>query len=491
MTNKENKKLFYKYRSMNALLDGFKELEDEYLYFSPTKDLNDPLEGYMDIDFKGDKIIWTNFFKNYIFSLFLFRNNVYSIENSSILSEDDIHTDFNAELKDILSIKGQAYQIACDEIISNKYIRCIINYFSNREIPVQKNELYSYLLNIHFYILDIFTKVDIENGGKIQDKDALYKRLDEHLIKQNKLIELQENIKNNGNKGIDALNLLLPFLNVNLESIIYARNLNSLNNSIADQNYNLLISYPKIYLNKLEEIMYPRPYITCFSDTYKDLSMWGYYSDSSKGVCLIFKPIEKNNAYYLPIETVTSWGGNGTNFYEKKEFVDLEIKPVIYSQKRPTTPFFRSLGRLNFPTLKKHWYTKDNTISKTVEDIFDETGEKKWRKEYWDHIIKNTNTKQIGWSHEHEYRISLIPIFDDEYDTIDKLKLKYRFDNLEGLIFGINATENDKLKIIKILHYKCKKHNKKSFNLYQAVYDNQKGEIGIIPINILKHIENI
>ena len=88
MTNKENKKLFYKYRSMNALLDGFKELEDEYLYFSPTKDLNDPLEGYMDIDFKGDKIIWTNFFKNYIFSLFLFRNNVYSIENSSILSED-------------------------------------------------------------------------------------------------------------------------------------------------------------------------------------------------------------------------------------------------------------------------------------------------------------------------------------------------------------------------------------------------------------------
>ena len=37
MTNKENKKLFYKYRSMNALLDGFKELEDEYLYFSPTR----------------------------------------------------------------------------------------------------------------------------------------------------------------------------------------------------------------------------------------------------------------------------------------------------------------------------------------------------------------------------------------------------------------------------------------------------------------------
>ena len=31
------------------------------IYFSHVKDLKVPLEGYMDVDFKGDKLIWTIF----------------------------------------------------------------------------------------------------------------------------------------------------------------------------------------------------------------------------------------------------------------------------------------------------------------------------------------------------------------------------------------------------------------------------------------------
>lgn len=486
----EKVKLFYRYRSMNALLDGYNELEDEYIYFTPAKDLNDPLEGYLDIDFKGDKIIWTNFFKNYIFSLFVFRELVCLTDNSKELNEDDIHVYFDSVKKEFLSIKGQSYQMACDEIFSNKCVNYLIDYFSTRELPISKNELYSFLSGIHFYILDVFTKIDIEKGMEIEDKVALYERLNIYPKEQNKLIAMLEHTKNFGNNGFEALNILLQFSNSNLESIQYARKLTSLNNSIADKNYNLLISYPKIYLNKLYEIMYPRPYIACFSETYNDLSMWGYYADSSKGACLIFKPTKKNNAYFLPIEKVTSWGGDGTTFQETKSFVDIELKQVIYSLQKPATPFFRSLGRLNFPTLQKHWYTLDNQTSETVKDIFEQSGKNKWRKEYWEHIEKNTNTKQQDWSHEHEYRISLIPIFDDEYDTISKRKLKYKFDNLEGLIFGINTAEDDKVKTIKILLNKCKKYNRKDFKLYQAVYCNQNGDINIIPINILKYLKD-
>lgn len=487
----EKVKLFYRYRSMNALLDGYNELEDEYIYFTPAKDLNDPLEGYLDIDFKGDKIIWTNFFKNYISSLFVFRELVCLTDNSKELNEDDIHVYFDSVKKEFLSIQGKSYQMACDEILSNKCVDYLICYFSTRELPISKNELYSCLLSLHPYILDIFTKIDIQKGMEIADKVALYERLNLYQEEQNKFIKMLEIAQNAGDKGFEALNILLQFLNKNLESMIYAKNLNSSNNNIANKNYNLLVGYPKIYLNKLYEIIYPRPYIACFSETYKDLSMWGYYSDSSKGACLIFKPIQKNEHYYLQLEKVTSWGGDGTNFHETKSFVDMEIKSVTYSQRKPATPFFRSLGRLNFPTLQKHWYTLDNQISKTVEDVFDETGKNRWRKEYWEHIEKNTNTKQQDWSHENEYRISLIPIFDDEYDTISKRKLKYKFDNLEGLIFGINTTEADKLKTIEILFNKCKKYNKKNFKLYQAIYDNQKGEINIIPINILNCIKEV
>ena len=39
------------------------ELENSEIYFSPFKDLNDPMEGFKDVYFQGDAIIWKNFFK--------------------------------------------------------------------------------------------------------------------------------------------------------------------------------------------------------------------------------------------------------------------------------------------------------------------------------------------------------------------------------------------------------------------------------------------
>ena len=124
----------------------------------------------------------------------------------------------------------------------------------------------------------------------------------------------------------------------------------------------------------------------------------------------------------------------------------------------------------------------DDKISKTVEDILDESGIKKWREEYWERIDEQINTKQENWAHEREYRISLVPLFDDTYDTKEKRRLRYKFDNLEGLIFGINASEENKLNVKKILLDKCKKHNRKEFKMYQAIYNNVTGKIDIIPI---------
>lgn len=43
MNSIEQEKLFYRYRSMDALLNNYNELEEEYIYFTPAKDLNDPL----------------------------------------------------------------------------------------------------------------------------------------------------------------------------------------------------------------------------------------------------------------------------------------------------------------------------------------------------------------------------------------------------------------------------------------------------------------
>ena len=61
---------FYRFRSMKYLLgEKYQELENQAIYFASPKELNDPMEGFRDIVWIGDKIVWTNFFKHYVYCL--------------------------------------------------------------------------------------------------------------------------------------------------------------------------------------------------------------------------------------------------------------------------------------------------------------------------------------------------------------------------------------------------------------------------------------
>lgn len=477
-TEDKNEKLFYRFRSTGALLDDFHELENEEIYFSPAKDLNDPLEGYMDLSFDGDEILWTNFFQNYLLCLFTFRDVIMLTGNSKELTEADIHAYFNSELKEISSTEGHSYKMVCDVIFANATIRKMINYFSSRKEAVSQDELLLFLQYLHFYFLDVFVEVDVETG--------LMKRSSKGRLQQNEIwLENLNGIIDSVSKNEDnflRLKALMKFSNTMNDSSVYLRKLKYINSlNVAEKNSYLLFDYPKHYIKKLGEIMYPKPCITCFSENYKDLSMWGYYADSSKGACLIYKPKTINDEFYIPLKMPY----RGT-----QDFTDMRLKPVSYETQKPLTPFFRSLGRLNFPMLEKHWYSLDGKRSELVKDLFDKKEADKWRRYYWEHMENNTNIKHPCWQHEQEYRIALIPIFDDDYNTIEKRKIKYNFQNLYGLIFGVNTSESDKLKIIKIIHEKCIKYKRDDFMLYQAVYDNTKGEIDIMPINVLKCMED-
>ena len=46
--------------------DDYQELEKQTIYFASPDQLNDPMEGFRDIVWSGDKIVWTNFFKHYV-----------------------------------------------------------------------------------------------------------------------------------------------------------------------------------------------------------------------------------------------------------------------------------------------------------------------------------------------------------------------------------------------------------------------------------------
>ncbi|TLD87247.1 hypothetical protein [Helicobacter sp. MIT 05-5294] len=62
MNNRENsEKMFYRLRSLKSIFE-YKELENQEIYFAPLDELSDPMEGFRNLVFKGDKIVWKNLF---------------------------------------------------------------------------------------------------------------------------------------------------------------------------------------------------------------------------------------------------------------------------------------------------------------------------------------------------------------------------------------------------------------------------------------------
>ncbi|KVX93103.1 hypothetical protein WL09_03430 [Burkholderia ubonensis] len=65
-------------------------------------------------------------------------------------------------------------------------------------------------------------------------------------------------------------------------------------------------------------------------------------------------------------------------------------------------------------------------------------------------------------------------------------KLKYDFDDLDGIIFGIRTSLEDKLKISKVIEDKCRTLGRKDFKFYQAYFSRPTGKIEYSPMSLLK-----
>ena len=101
----------YRYRSMDALLGERKELERHQIYLAKSGELNDPMEGYKDVVWRGDAVLWENLLRHYVLALLhvnvqcLLMGNDVPFEEPRIpaaLTQDDLPTDaFRARKKTI------------------------------------------------------------------------------------------------------------------------------------------------------------------------------------------------------------------------------------------------------------------------------------------------------------------------------------------------------------------------------------------------------
>lgn len=483
INNAEN--YIYKFRSTYAILDGYNELRNEEIYFSPLDDLNDPIEGFMDVYWQGDTVLWTNFYKNYLYNLFLFHSNYCLAGDTYKIENKHIHVAFEETLRMVNEFPGRPFPEICDIFFENEIIKKHIEDLASGR-KILKNELALYLNLLQIFMLNIIDNVSIKHH-KV-DKDPDKKKAFEDISK--KTIEKFENLSQTIKKiEHEKINNFITTQFHKIQSQVSLLSRANSDGSILHINYLMLLDFPNIYLNKVKEVMYPEYYVSCFSIKCDDASMWGYYADSHKGVCLKFKPNIKNDTFFLPIEIINGHGlsrkkDGQTIETINKEFIEHRLKTVGYKDKYEDVPFFRSLGMQTHPVLNKYWYYSDGIKSEMVNDILQE--EDCWRYGYWEWIENCVCTKTVDWEHEKEYRIVLTSMFGDTYDTINKRKIKYKFENLDGIIFGIKTSIEDKIKIIKIITEKCKKYRRKDFNFYQANYNNDDGKIYTYKLDLLK-----
>lgn len=70
-------------------------------------------------------------------------------------------------------------------------------------------------------------------------------------------------------------------------------------------------------------------------------------------------------------------------------------------------------------------------------------------------------------------------------------KLTYRFEDLQGIVFGLNTEPEDKLKIIQTVEQMCLRSGRSDFELYQAMLLAQRGKMVQVPLRQLKFVSGI
>lgn len=141
----------YRFRSTYALLNGFHELENQEIYFASPPELNDPLEGFKDIFWKGDAIVWENLIRHYLLCLM-----------QSVLAALE-HASDNGPASETLSVllteealqptAREIFRSICKTVFTDVELADLPALLAAWESPIRRTELLSLLWLIHFHLL--------------------------------------------------------------------------------------------------------------------------------------------------------------------------------------------------------------------------------------------------------------------------------------------------------------------------------------------------
>ena len=455
----------YRFRSTAKLLEDFQELEKQTIYFANSQELNDPMEGFRDIVWTGDHIVWANLFRHYLYCLHMTCAIVCVVGDSESIGSHHIPvmSDFDQDPGPRLrGLFRDIYERVFEKAKLHEFIKKLVN----AERIVRHDEILFYLQELHHLALreiqNAYVDYELTSSNKIWSK---FSNNFEHV---HKILDLLPQVEVEG-----FVDFMMRISSGRWQDIHlgykYLRREKPDSNLESNQTF-LFCDFPKSYLLQLERVLYPNWYVACFARDYGNSSMWASHGDDHKGVCLIFESETQNGMNSITLNRITDHSSQRKRW----EPCRMEFHDVKYGEKAGEIDFFRSIGR--FPKIKliEIWYSdEDGNLSECASHL--ETNAESWREAYWERFYPALSVKTFDWKYEQETRLILNGLLGD----LDKQSrvLTYDFSSLKGIIFGIRTPDSEKLKVIEIISKKCHENDRNDFELFQAYYCHESGRI--------------
>lgn len=483
---KQSPAFFYRFRSVDALLGKHKELENQEIYFCPPDQLNDPMEGYKDLFWLGDEIVWRNLLKHYLACL------IQSVISAFILGKDYenlLARNFVFTMPSMLpteQLKG-IYRRVHDAFFGMHNISDLPALLALRKSALRREEVEFCLRAVHGVALKCIMTILREDGRlppvtEVTPLPQFTETNEDVLENLFKVINgLEEHRVESQPEMLVALFGASAHINRQMNLIRYL----GITDDLSRAWHAIFYAFPEHYVDSLRDLVYFNWYAACFVVDPTHAAMWGHYGDAHKGICLKFRPEDvEGQPSMLKLHGITGWQGGPNGGGPIYGDIPLSYERITYTEKLPEVDFFRSIGRIPVPDLKSQWYSDEQgNFSACAEDVFENMNN--WHQHFWASFRQLTFTKLRDWQYEEEYRLTLMSSLDSFREAKDR-KLKYRFSDLEGIIFGIKTPLTEKARIIDIVVAKCKAEGRKSFAFSQAVYVAHTGKIEIRPLDLIR-----
>ena len=300
---------FYRFRTIDALLGERQELERQEIYFASPEQLNDPMEGYKDLFWYGDAIVWRNLFQHYLLCLMqtstlgflagknfkpaMAQNIVFSTQRTLPTEEIKAH-----------------YKRICTEFFDTHGIEELPSLIANLKQPIRRDELEFYLRAVHPVAFKCITKV-FREAQLIPPANTSASRPDIS----------EEGVVNNLNKVLNTLRDQSAEINAGARRALFFatghvyRQIDlikylSPTDELARAWHCIFYSYPEFYVDCLGELVHSDWYAACFIGDPSHAAMWGNYGDGHKGICLKFSAEEQLDQQVLKMRGIVGWGGS-------------------------------------------------------------------------------------------------------------------------------------------------------------------------------------